>query len=67
MYQALHPAAGLRVYFLQYANSVEEQQYLTSLRQEKLAFESLIKDKPVRYPEELITESEYEKHCSLYL
>lgn len=49
LYQALHPAANLRVYFLQYANSVEEQQYLTSLRQEKRAFETLIKDKPVSY------------------
>ncbi|CAH8609198.1 unnamed protein product [Heterobilharzia americana] len=32
----------LKVYFMLYENSVEEQRYLTSLRREKEAFESLI-------------------------
>lgn len=35
----------VKVYFLVYSNSVEEQAYLTSLRREKEAFEFLIKEK----------------------
>ena len=35
----------VKVYFLIYSNSVEEQAYLTSLRREKEAFEFLIKEK----------------------
>ncbi len=35
----------VKVYFLMYSNSVEEQAYLTSLRREKEAFEFLIKEK----------------------
>ena len=41
-YQARHPAPQLRVYFLLYRSSVEEQGYLTALRREKEAFERLI-------------------------
>ena len=41
-YQARHPAPQLRVYFLLYRASVEEQGYLTALRREKEAFERLI-------------------------
>uniref|UniRef100_T1HKQ6 DNA repair endonuclease XPF n=1 Tax=Rhodnius prolixus TaxID=13249 RepID=T1HKQ6_RHOPR len=37
----------LKVYFLMYGNSVEEQVYLTALRKEKQAFEYLIKEKSV--------------------
>ncbi|KAK4475913.1 hypothetical protein MN116_001156 [Schistosoma mekongi] len=33
---------SLKIYFMLYENSVEEQRYLTSLRKEKEAFESLI-------------------------
>ena len=38
-------ALQVKVYFLMYSNSVEEQAYLTSLRREKEAFEFLIKEK----------------------
>lgn len=37
------------MYFMIYDNSVEEQRYLSSIRQEKEAFEKLIREKSVRY------------------
>jgi len=45
VYKATNPGTPLRVYFLTYANSVEEQRYLSSLRKEKEAFEKLIHQK----------------------
>ena len=45
VFKANNPGRPLRVYFLTYANSVEEQRYRTSVRREKEAFESLIKEK----------------------
>ncbi|XP_041359609.1 DNA repair endonuclease XPF-like isoform X2 [Gigantopelta aegis] len=45
VYRASHPGVSLRVYFLLYSSSVEEQKYLTTLRKEKEAFEYLIKQK----------------------
>ncbi|XP_065833923.1 DNA repair endonuclease XPF-like isoform X2 [Oscarella lobularis] len=45
VYKAGRPGAPLRVYFLLYEMSVEEQKYLTALRKESEAFEQLIKDK----------------------
>ncbi|KAL8600798.1 hypothetical protein ACOMHN_055993 [Nucella lapillus] len=45
VYQASHPKRSLRVYFLLYTGSVEEQRYLTTLRREKEAFEFLIREK----------------------
>ncbi|XP_052256550.1 DNA repair endonuclease XPF-like [Dreissena polymorpha] len=45
VYRATHPDRPLRVYFLMYVGSVEEQRYLTSLRKEKEAFEYLIREK----------------------
>ena len=45
VFKASHPAIPLRVYFLFYSSSIEEQRYLTSLRQEKDAFELLIRQK----------------------
>ncbi|KAG8232353.1 hypothetical protein J437_LFUL008821 [Ladona fulva] len=45
VYQAYNPACPPRIYFLMYRGSVEEQAYLTSLRQEKEAFEHLIQQK----------------------
>ncbi|CAE1245383.1 ERCC4 [Acanthosepion pharaonis] len=45
VYHATQPDIPLRVYFLTYKNSVEEQRYLTTLRKEKEAFEYLIKEK----------------------
>lgn len=45
VFKASRPGIPLRVYFLIYAGSVEEQRYLTTLRKEKEAFELLIKEK----------------------
>lgn len=47
----------LKVYFLMYGNSVEEQVYLTALRKEKQAFEYLIKEKSVSF------ETKYHTNC----
>lgn len=45
VYKASTPGKPLRVYFLMYTGSVEEQRYLTTLRKEKEAFEYLISEK----------------------
>jgi len=45
VYKANNPGIPLRVYFMMYEKSIEEQKYLSSLRREKNAFESLIKQK----------------------
>ncbi|KAL2914851.1 DNA repair protein RAD16 [Polyrhizophydium stewartii] len=45
VFKALNPDEQIRVYFLVYDNSVEEQRYLTSIRREKEAFERLINQK----------------------
>jgi DNA excision repair protein ERCC-4 len=45
VYRASHPARHLKVYFLCYANSVEEQRYLSAVRKEKDAFTRLIREK----------------------
>ncbi|XP_058796659.1 DNA repair endonuclease XPF [Phymastichus coffea] len=42
VYQNKHPSIALKVYFLVYGGSVEEQAYLTSLRREKEAFDKLV-------------------------
>ncbi|SCZ96736.1 BZ3500_MvSof-1268-A1-R1_Chr4-1g06669 [Microbotryum saponariae] len=44
-YRALHQGLALRVYFLTYKDSVEEQRYLSSIRKEKDAFERLIRER----------------------
>ena len=48
VYQAVHSENKIRVYFLVYDASAEEQAYLTTLRREKEAFEMLIREKAVR-------------------
>ncbi|XP_037363475.1 DNA repair endonuclease XPF [Talpa occidentalis] len=45
VYRASRPGRPLRVYFLIYGGSTEEQRYLTALRKEKEAFEKLIREK----------------------
>ncbi|XP_018359378.1 PREDICTED: DNA repair endonuclease XPF [Trachymyrmex cornetzi] len=45
IYQNNNLSLDLKVYFLIYGGSIEEQEYLTSLRREKEAFESLITTK----------------------
>lgn len=50
VYQNNNSSLDLKVYFLIYGGSVEEQEYLTSLRREKEAFHSLINTKTVSIP-----------------
>ncbi|PWN49819.1 restriction endonuclease-like protein [Violaceomyces palustris] len=45
VYRSTSPGTGVRVYFLMYSDSVEEQRYLSSLRREKESFEKLIREK----------------------
>ncbi|XP_072524217.1 DNA repair endonuclease XPF [Salminus brasiliensis] len=45
VYKASRPGKPLRVYFLIYGGSTEEQRYLTALCKEKRAFEHLIREK----------------------
>jgi len=45
VFQANNPKLKIRVYFMMYKGSVEEQAYLTVLRREKNAFEKLINEK----------------------
>ncbi|CAO1631937.1 unnamed protein product [Jaminaea pallidilutea] len=45
LYRSSTMGANPRVYFLLYAESVEEQRYLSSLRKEKESFEKLIREK----------------------
>ncbi|XP_077981125.1 DNA repair endonuclease XPF-like [Glandiceps talaboti] len=45
VYKASQPGIPLRVYFLVYSGSTEEQRYLTSLRKEMDVFEHLISEK----------------------
>lgn len=49
LYKLLNFSQQIRIYFLMYKNSYEEQKYLTSVRSEKEAFEILIKEKAVRF------------------
>lgn len=46
-YQALHPKIRLKIYFMLYEESVEEQQYLTVLNKENQAFDALIRAREV--------------------
>lgn len=45
IYRAIYPSINLRVYFMFYGGSVEEQRYLSIIRREKDAFTRLIKEK----------------------
>ncbi|KAI8066812.1 hypothetical protein BC940DRAFT_340698 [Gongronella butleri] len=47
VYRAMHPDVPIRVYFMVYNNSVEEQKYLSLVRKEKEAFEKLIREKSI--------------------
>ncbi|KAI9307779.1 hypothetical protein BJ944DRAFT_261379 [Cunninghamella echinulata] len=47
VYRASNPSLKVRVYFMVYDNSVEEQKYLSLIRKEKEAFEKLIREKSV--------------------
>ncbi|KAJ3035702.1 hypothetical protein HDV00_003463 [Rhizophlyctis rosea] len=47
IFKAQHPELRLKVYFMVYDNSIEEQRYLSQIRKEKGAFEKLIREKAV--------------------
>lgn len=49
-YRALHPLLKVQTYFMMYANSAEEQRYLSYIRRERESFERLIKERSVSYP-----------------
>ncbi|PIK43490.1 putative DNA repair endonuclease XPF isoform X3 [Apostichopus japonicus] len=65
VYRCCNPGVPLRVYFLMYTGSTEEQRYLTTLRVEKEAFEHLIKEKATMVvPEEIEGKSEDDPQLS---
>jgi len=45
VYKAQHPDVPLKVYFMVYDTSLEEQKYLSSIKRESAAFENLIRTK----------------------
>lgn len=47
VYRSSHTDRNVRVYFMYYGGSVEEQRYLSAVRREKDAFTKLIKEKGV--------------------
>lgn len=47
VYRSSHVNSNVRVYFMYYGGSVEEQRYLSSVRREKDAFTKLIKERGV--------------------
>lgn len=51
VYRSSHSDRNVRVYFMYYGGSVEEQRYLSAVRREKDAFTRLIKEKSVRSPQ----------------
>ena len=50
-YRAAHPGLRVGTYFMMYANSAEEQRYLSHIRRERESFERLIKERSVRDPQ----------------
>lgn len=63
VYKCSNPGLGVRVYFMMYSDSVEEQRYLSGLRREKNAFERLIREKSVR-PERVAIQGNMATHHS---
>lgn len=59
VYRSSNPGLGVRVYFMMYANSVEEQRYLSGLRKEKDAFQRLIREKGVSLGAASLTTSKH--------
>ena len=54
VYRSSHGDRNVRVYFMYYGGSVEEQRYLSAVRREKDAFTRLIKEKGVSSPSALL-------------
>ncbi|CAF1473771.1 unnamed protein product [Rotaria sordida] len=60
VFKATNPQHPLRIYFLLYGKSIEEQRYLLSVKKEKEAFESLVREKAsMVIPEEREGRDEY--------
>lgn len=66
VYRSSHDNRDVRVYFMYYGGSVEEQRYLSAVRKEKDAFTRLIKEKAVSLPpsdsSSRLTYLEYDHH-----
>lgn len=54
VYRSSHTDRNVRVYFLYYGGSVEEQRYLSAVRREKDAFTKLIRERSVCYHSDLL-------------
>jgi len=67
VYRSSHTDRSVRVYFMYYGGSVEEQRYLSAVRREKDAFTRLIREKGVRsldiYSGWRLTDSSAEYGC----
>lgn len=50
VYRSSHSGRNVKVYFMYYGGSVEEQRYLSAVRREKDSFTKLIKEKGVSHP-----------------
>ncbi|CAF0719433.1 unnamed protein product [Adineta steineri] len=60
VFKATNPNHPLRIYFLLYGKSIEEQRYLLSVKKEKEAFENLVREKAsMVIPEEREGRDEY--------
>ncbi|CAF3459035.1 unnamed protein product [Rotaria socialis] len=60
VFKATNPEHPLRIYFLLYGKSIEEQRYLLSVKKEKEAFENLVREKAsMVIPEEREGRDEY--------
>ncbi|CAF1127805.1 unnamed protein product [Adineta ricciae] len=60
VFKATNPTHPLRIYFLLYGKSIEEQRYLLSVKKEKEAFENLVREKAsMVIPEEREGRDEY--------
>jgi DNA excision repair protein ERCC-4 len=49
VFKGTNPEHPLRIYFLLYGKSIEEQRYLLSVKKEKEAFENLVREKAVGF------------------
>jgi DNA excision repair protein ERCC-4 len=59
VYRSSHTDRNVRVYFMYYGGSVEEQRYLSAVRREKDAFTKLIKEKGVCHLSDYLIRTRY--------
>jgi DNA excision repair protein ERCC-4 len=65
VYRSSHVGRNVRVYFMYYGGSVEEQRYLSAVRREKDSFTKLIKEKGVRGPHAIASLIEYTNEINI--